>query len=55
MMEVMMTVAQTEEEYDMTLETDVEFKGNYVTYYTGTSAPSNSLGVNGDIYVKVNS
>ena len=53
MIEVMMTVAQTTEEYEMALETDVEFKGNYVTYYTGSSAPSASFGKNGDIYVVV--
>lgn len=26
---------------------------SFVTYYTGTSAPSSSLGSNGDIYLKV--
>ena len=53
MIEVMMTVAQTTEEYEMTVETDVEFKGNYVTYYTGTGSPAASLGEDGDIYVVV--
>lgn len=26
---------------------------NFVTYYTGTSDPTGSLGTNGDIYLKV--
>lgn len=28
---------------------------SFATYYTGTSDPSSSLGVNGDIYLKVTS
>ena len=53
MMEISMTVENTTEEYAMALETDVEFKGNYVTYYTGIGSPAASLGEDGDIYVVV--
>lgn len=38
---------------DCTNYASVNVNISFVTYYTGTSAPSSSLGSNGDIYLKV--
>lgn len=51
--EVKMTVAEDNVEVAMTVEQNLEFKGNIVTYYTGSEAPSASLGEDGDIYVVI--
>ena len=53
MIEVQMSVAETTEQYSMEVAENIEFKGIYVTYYSGTTVPSSSLGEDGDIYAVI--